>query len=116
MPDGRPLERPFQDPDDIIATQQADQNSHARSRGALDQDPPKVFKMLEEGLDRPTLVVLWLFVQVFRFGFVGHARNRLANQDLLPELDCGTVCCASGCVLLGGKDLGGGGGGSSIAE
>jgi hypothetical protein len=74
--------------------------------------------MLQEGLYWATLFLLRLFVKVFRYGFISHGRNRLANQALVPGVDWGTVCCAStgvvGCVALEGSDLGGGGG-SSIA-
>src|ERR1039458_6414045 len=74
--------------------------------------------MLQEGLYRPPLL-LWLFVKLFRYGFISHGRNRLANQGLVPGVDCGTVCCASTCGagwgLAAGKDRGVGGG-SSMAE
>ena len=68
----------------------------------LIRHPTKVFEMLQEGLYRPTFL-LRLFVKVFRYGFISHGRNRLANQALVPGVDCGTVCCASGCVGAGGK-------------
>ena len=75
--------------------------------------------MLQEGLYWATLFFLRLFVKVFRYGFISHGRNRLANQALVTGVDWGTVGCTStcgvGCGMLGVNDLGGGGGGSSMA-
>ncbi len=73
--------------------------------------------MLKKRLYGPPFLLLWLFVKGFRYGFISNGRNRLANQGLVPGVDCGTVGWAStwvvGCVPLAGKRLGCAGGGVS---
>ena len=80
-------ERVFEDADDVIAGDEADENGDAQRGHALDEHPAKILEVLEKGLYRPTLFLLWLFVKVLRYGFISHGRNRLANQALVPGVD-----------------------------
>ena len=112
------IQRPFEDADDVVAREQADQHGDAQRRPALDEHPAKVFEVLEKGFYRPALFLLW-FVKAFRYGFISHGRNRSANQDFgvgrgLRERSA--AARAGGCVPLAGNDLGGGGVSSIAVE
>ena len=88
----RVVQRPFDYSDDIVAGQKTQKHGHACGRPAFDQDPTKIFEVLEERLYRAALIFEF---KAFRFRFIGHGRNRSGFQALAPGL-WGTVCCESG--------------------
>ena len=80
------IERAFKDRDDLVARQQADQHPQGQGDEALDEHPAQVFEMLEKRFYRSALF-LFMFAQAFLSRFVGHGRDRLANQGLVPGED-----------------------------
>ena len=71
---------------DRVAGEKAHHHADGNSGGALDQRPAEIFEMLEKRFYRSALF-LFMFAQAFLSRFVGHGRDRLANQGLVPGED-----------------------------
>ena len=108
-------QRPFQDSHDVIRPGETYEHGDANGDGALDDDPPQILEVIEKRFYRPALFFFRLFVKAVRYGFVSHARNRLANQTFVTGrtlrdsfLSLGLSGAESGGIGAGRRCCGGG--------
>jgi len=91
-------ERPLNDFEKVIASEKADEHGHARSGDALDQNPAKIFEVLEKGLYRAAFLV-FQYVMGLPSDVLGHSWNRLPAQAFTPGVDWETVWAGSAWAL-----------------
>src|SRR3954466_6151573 len=91
MSDFGSLQRPFQNPNDVIGADQTDQDAYAQGGNTLDKDPAEVLKMLEKRFYRAALFFLQ-WIEAFRFGVIHHGwKAAKRNQALVLGEVCETV-------------------------
>ena len=69
-------QRPFQNPDGIVARDEAEEHCDGQGDAAFYKNPAKIFEVFEKTFDRTALFVR---VRPFRFVVVGHARKNPAS-------------------------------------